>query len=167
MRKGEYSHFISRTENPIQSVFQSTAKGFRDYKILYEGSGGNLLMCIIGINIETKEIVLRSFVTIGRTQMIDYCIDYATTMQCNRCNNGYHLDSSNYGSLICVQNIPGCIEYYGNICTKCRGNYLLIENRCVSDCQILRDTRSLRFYGNFDLAKVNNIIMDISRSYFI
>lgn len=91
-------------------------------------------MCIIGINMETKVILLRSFVTIGRTQIIDSCVDYTATTQCNRCRESYHLDTTNVGTLLCVQDIPGCIEYYGNICTKCRGNYLLIENRCVSDC---------------------------------
>lgn len=107
---------------------------FRDFKILYEGSGGNLLMCLIGINTKTNSILLKSFVTIGRTQIIEDCVDYTSVMECDRCKDKHHLDSSINGDATCVQDIPGCIEYYGNICTKCRGHYFLIENRCASDC---------------------------------
>lgn len=66
-------------------------------------------MCIIGISTETNSITLKSFVTIGRTQVIEGCVDYSSTTQCSKCKSGYHLDSTNYGDLICVQDIPGCV----------------------------------------------------------
>jgi hypothetical protein len=46
-------------------------------------------------------------------------------------------------------NIPGCINYFSNICVKCRGSQILIENRCIAQCAYLRDTRSIHHYGNF------------------
>ena len=124
-------------------------------------------MCLIGINTVTNIIVLKSFVTIGRTQIIADCVDYTSGMECNRCRDGYHLDSSVSWDSICVQNIPGCVEYWKNICTRCRGHYFLVENRCYADCEALRDSRSLKFYGGYDVMKLGNVNMEVSRCYFL
>lgn len=91
MKKGEYGHFISRTAQPIISVHTYDANGMRQFKILYEGSGASLLLCLIGINMSTNKIELRSFVTIGTSKFVDRCIDYTTQSDCTRCQNGYHL----------------------------------------------------------------------------
>lgn len=135
-----------------------------EFKILYEGSGGNLLMCLIGINISTKNIILRSFVTIGRTQVIESCIDYTTSMACQKCEEGYHLDYSSNGEKICVKNIPGCIEYWRDVCVKCRGFMYLVEGKCLADCSILKDGRAIRFYGDIDYKK-QFIVQMIDRSW--
>jgi hypothetical protein len=74
MKKGEYGHFISRSAQPVTSVHFFNASPMRHFKILYEGSGAGLLLCLIGINTETNQISLRSFVTIGTTQLVDLCI---------------------------------------------------------------------------------------------
>lgn len=92
-------------------------------------------------------------------QVVDYCVDYSTTQTiCLRCQDDYHLDNG-----VCYQNSPGCITYFKNICTECKGFALLIENKCVSDCQKLSDTRSLRFYNNF---VIGNAIPSIQRAYY-
>ena len=111
MRRGEYSHFISRTLQPIISVSTYDMGGVRQFKILYEGSGSSLLLCLIGINMSSNRIELRSFVTIGLSKFVDLCVDYTTQSECLRCQRGYHLENG-----ICYQNIPGCISYMKNLC---------------------------------------------------
>ena len=91
MKRGEYGHFISKSTQPITSIHSYDLKGMRQFKILYEGSGAGLLLCLIGINMETNKIELRSFVTIGVTKYVDLCIDYTTLSECIRCAEGYHL----------------------------------------------------------------------------
>ena len=66
------------------------------------------MQCLIGINMQNNSIILRSFVTIGRTYIVDYCVDYTNVLECLRCKEGYHLDVI-FGEKMCVQNIPGCI----------------------------------------------------------
>jgi hypothetical protein len=159
MKKGEYAHFISRTLQPIISVSTFDSFGMRQFKILYEGSGNSLLLCLIGINLSNNRIELRSFVTIGISKYVDLCVDYTTQSECLRCQNGYHLENG-----VCYQNIPGCISYLRQICVECRGFSLLVENRCISDCDILRDTRSINFYHNYG---VGAIIPILDRSHFV
>ena len=158
MKRGEYAHFISRTLQPIVSVSTYDSFGMRQFKILYEGSGSSLLLCLIGINMSSNKIQLRSFVTIGISKYVDLCVDYTTQSECLRCQNQYHLESG-----VCYQNIPGCVSYVKNICVECRGFSLLIENRCLSDCDVLRDTRSLKFYHNYGAGL---ILPSLDRSYF-
>jgi hypothetical protein len=74
MKTGEYSHFISRTAQPIISVSFYTANLTNNYKILYDGSGGGLLLCIIGISTLNNQINLRSLVNIGTTNIVDLCV---------------------------------------------------------------------------------------------
>jgi len=77
MITGEYSHFISKTSQPVISVSTNLSGQVRQFKILYEGSGENLLLAIISININTLLISLLSFVSIGTTQIVHNCIDYS------------------------------------------------------------------------------------------
>jgi hypothetical protein len=56
MKRGEYAHFISRTLQPIVSVSTYDSFGMRQFKILYEGSGSSLLLCLIGINMSSNKI---------------------------------------------------------------------------------------------------------------
>ncbi len=111
MKKGEYGHFISRTAQPIISVHTYDTNGMRQFKILYEGSGSSLLLCLIGINLNSNKIELRSFVTIGTSKYVDLCVDYTTLSECTRCQNGYHLENG-----VCYQNIPSCVSYVRNLC---------------------------------------------------
>lgn len=61
------------------------------YKILYYGSGGGLMMSIITISTATNAFQLNSFVPIGTTNVIDYCGLYNEALQCVACVIGYHL----------------------------------------------------------------------------
>jgi len=74
MQNGEYSHFISRTTQPIISVSFYLANMTNNYKILYDGSGGGLLLCIIGISTVNNQINLRSLVNIGVTNIVNLCV---------------------------------------------------------------------------------------------
>jgi hypothetical protein len=56
MKKGEYGHFISKSAQPIVSVSWYDTGRVRQFKILYEGGGASLLLCLIGINMDTKKI---------------------------------------------------------------------------------------------------------------
>ena len=91
MKFGEYSHFISKTKQSIISVHAYDTNLTRQFKILYEGSGGGILMSIIGIDLNTNKITLRSFVVIGINKIVDECIDYTVNSNCIRCEIGYHL----------------------------------------------------------------------------
>lgn len=83
-------------------------------------------MSMIDVDINTKVKLLRSFVVIANTYVIDECVDYDVTMRCARCRDGFHLDTGRSGDLICVQDIPGCLQYYNNICVKCRETLFLV-----------------------------------------
>lgn len=74
MQTGSYSHFISRTSQPIISVSFYALNSTNNYKILYYGSGGGLLLCIIGISTLNNQINLRSLVNIGTTNIVDLCV---------------------------------------------------------------------------------------------
>lgn len=76
------------------------------------------------------------------------------------------MDTTGYGEAVCVVNVPGCVEYFGEICVKCRGHAYLVENRCVTGCEALRDSRGVRFYGGFDVLRAQNLVMDVVRSYY-
>lgn len=91
MLTGEYSHFISRTAQPINAVSFFTIGTQNQYKILYYGSGGGLMMSIITISTSTNAFQLNSFVPIGTTNIIDYCGLYNEALQCVACAIGYHL----------------------------------------------------------------------------
>jgi hypothetical protein len=41
----------------------------------------------------------------------------------------------------------GCVRYRENICIQCIDYYILIENRCISDCVSLSDSRDDLYYG--------------------
>ena len=56
MKKGEYGHFISKSAEPIISVHTYDSSLIRQFKILYQGSGAGLLLCFIGIHMETYSI---------------------------------------------------------------------------------------------------------------
>lgn len=116
------------------------------------------MLCLIGINLNSNKIELRSFVTIGTSKYVDLCIDYTTASECMRCQNGYHLENG-----VCYQNIPSCVSYVRNLCIECRTFSLLVENKCLSDCEVLRDTRSIKFYHNHAIGAV---IPSLDRSYF-
>jgi hypothetical protein len=59
------------------------------------------------------------------------------------CHEGSHLEGGK-----CYNNYGGCLKYYENICVECLDYYLLVENRCVSDCLSVSDTRNLLYYEN-------------------
>ena len=82
MMKGEYRHFISRSSQPVVSVAYFTAGIQNQYKILYSGSGGGMMMCIISISTQNNQVVLNSFVPIGVTNVIDNCGQYDLSLNC-------------------------------------------------------------------------------------
>lgn len=94
------------------------------------------------MDVNTLRIGLRALVTIAVTRVIDYCIDYSNiSIECLRCQEGYHLEEGK-----CYQNYGGCIKYLANICLECANYYLLVENRCISDCISVSDGRSILFF---------------------
>ena len=111
VRTDQYAHYISRMGNPIYSVHYYMNGSSHSYKVLYEGSGGGLFLCIADVSADLK-VRIRSLVVISLTQMIDYCIDYdISSVDCMRCQQGFHLENGK-----CYQNYGGCIKYISNIC---------------------------------------------------
>jgi hypothetical protein len=161
MLNGEYKHFISLTAQPIQSVATYSLGTLREYKILYSGSGGGLMLCLISIDNTNNAIRLSSFVSIGLTSIVNNCDQYSTSVQCLQCLPGYHLENS-----ICYLNIENCVSYSRNICLRCAQYSFLIENRCLSTCQDTADESQMPFFGDVRLL-VASAIITISRSYLL
>lgn len=112
IRNGQYKHFISRVSNPIYSVHYYTTGGAYSFKVLYEGSGGGLMLLIADVGLPPAyAVTIRSFVAIAVTKLIPYCLDYDLSPVCIRCIDGYHLENG-----LCYQNTGACIKYYGSIC---------------------------------------------------
>lgn len=135
--------------------------GVSNFKILYEGSGGGLMLCIMSINQITRQITLSALVTIGVNNIVDHCNDYSNTLTCLRCNEGYHLENE-----LCYSNIQNCISYFQNICLQCSGYSLLVENSCISICSQFGDLSQIRFYGDFRYYATNSLPI-ISREYLL
>lgn len=140
IRVGQYSHFISRTGNPIYSVHYYVVDNRYSYKILYYGSGGGLFLCIADVP-PTFKVQLRSLTPISSSNIIDFCIDYDTNSICLRCATNYHLENKK-----CYPNFGACVKYKENICLECMNYFFLVENRCISDCLSLSDARSLLYF---------------------
>ena len=92
MLKGEYGHFISRVAQAVYAVSYFAVGNENQYKILYFGSGGGLMMSIITYTVAAdKPIKLNAFVPIGTTNIIDNCVLYTDSLKCSACIPGYHL----------------------------------------------------------------------------
>ena len=62
------------------------------YKVLYEGTGGGLFLCIAEVPSNTYAVKIFSLTVIELAQIVDNCIDYEiSTTKCIRCASGYHL----------------------------------------------------------------------------
>ena len=88
---GEYQHFISRTSQPVYFVAVSTLQSWRNYEIIYLASGGGLLMCLVNFDTTSSAVLIRSIVSIGTSQIVDNCLSYTTSLQCNYCRPNYHI----------------------------------------------------------------------------
>ena len=150
MLKGEYKHFISRTAQPVQSVSTFYSGDKVEFKILYNGSGGGLMMCLISVNRFNNALVLQSFVPIGITRVIENCSQYSLSVECLQCVPGYHLDGG-----VCFPNVEGCATYYRNICLGCSGYAVLAENRCLTGCRWMGDLAKLLYWGDVRLVGSN------------
>ena len=82
---------MSRTAQPVHAVSTFSFNTLQQYKILYYGSGGGLMMSIITISTITNAIQLNSFVLIATSSLIDNCGLYNEALQCVACTVGYHL----------------------------------------------------------------------------
>lgn len=91
MLNGQYKHFISLTAQPIQSVGTFELGNTKQFKVLYSGSGGGLMLCLVSIDTTNNALTLSSFVSIGLTNIIQNCDQYSTSIQCLQCQQGYHL----------------------------------------------------------------------------
>jgi hypothetical protein len=91
MLNGEYRHFISLTSQPIQSVGTFKLGNTEQFKVLYSGSGGGLMLCLISIDTTNNALALSSFVSIGITSIVSNCDQYSMSVQCLQCQPGYHL----------------------------------------------------------------------------
>lgn len=159
MLNGEYKHFISRTAQPIVSVSYFAVFGQNQYKILYNGSGGGLMMSIISIITSTNAIQLSSFVPIGITNVIDNCGAYDLSLNCVQCLSGWHLESG-----LCYRNIEGCTAYSQTICLYCIGYAILVENRCVT-CTEMGDLNKITFFRGLGNWISTNQLPTFSQSY--
>lgn len=65
VRMGEYNHFISKSQTPWQSIALQLNSTSRNYRIIYLGAGGGLMLCMITISIGTLQPKLTSLVTIS------------------------------------------------------------------------------------------------------
>jgi hypothetical protein len=127
-------------EQPVVSVAYFTSGYQNQYKILYNGSGGGLMMCIITVWTNNNARQINSFVPIGATNIVDNCGQYDLQSRCLACRIGWHLENN-----ICYRNIEGCVGYIQNICVQCWGYAILVENRCVS-CVGMSDLNKIVFY---------------------
>ena len=143
IRTGEHRHRISMTQEPVFSVSTYRRDDWDSFKILYDGTGGAVVMCIGDVNVNNFQVRVRSIVVISVHQLVDYCNSYNAFQKCERCIEGYHLEGGR-----CYLSIGGCISYKKNICLRCEDWSLLVENRCVSDCASLSDTRSVHYFHN-------------------
>jgi hypothetical protein len=91
MLYGEYRSYISRGSQPVKSVSSFRANGEVQFRILYNGSGGGLMLCIITVKTSNNAIILNSFVLIALTNVIQYCDQYSLNIECLQCSAGYHL----------------------------------------------------------------------------
>lgn len=101
LRRGEWGHFISKSANPVYSVHYRTRDDVDEfgrnyttygYKVLYEGTGGGLFLCIADVPNNTYTVRIASLTVIELAQIVDNCIDYeVSTTKCLRCAFGYHL----------------------------------------------------------------------------
>lgn len=157
MLNGVYSHFIARIPQPINAVSYFTLGNQNQYKILYYGSGGGLMMCIISSN----PLIINSFVAIGTTNVIENCGLYNEALQCVACNTGYHLENNT-----CFLNIAGCISYYGYICLQCAGYAILIENRCIG-CSEMGDVGKIIFFDGLYIFLNSNTLPFFSQPYLL
>jgi hypothetical protein len=73
MLYGEYRSYISKGTQPVRSVSSFRTNGEVQFRILYNGSGGGLMLCIITIKTANNAIILNSFVLIALTNVIQYC----------------------------------------------------------------------------------------------
>ena len=90
IRKGEYSHYISRMSNPVFSVHYYQQTSSYSYKLLYFGSGGGLFLCIADISPQ-QQVSLRTLTPISASNIIYNCIDYDVSGKCIGCKTGSHL----------------------------------------------------------------------------
>lgn len=90
MLNGDYRHFISRSVKPVQWVGQWKSADSQEFKIIYQGSGGGLMLCYIAIDSQNK-LRLRSFVLVGGGGLVDYCLQYDVSGSCSQCQEEYHL----------------------------------------------------------------------------
>lgn len=150
MLNGDYKHFITRSPAYIKSVHLEYESLDANFRIIYFGSGGGLMLCVISINILTKAIQLRSFVAIDAGYLVNKCSDYGSDFKCKACEHGYHLQTG-----ICYRSIENCLRHIRNICIECKGYSLLLENRCITSCGETSDTNKIRLYGDVRLLSGN------------
>lgn len=93
----------------------------QSFKILYDGTGGAVILSIGDVNTISLNPTIRSIVVISIHQRIDFCSLYNERQECERCTDGYHLENGK-----CYLSIGGCISYKKNICLRCVDYYLLI-----------------------------------------
>lgn len=83
MLTGNYKHFITASPNKqVQSVATFTLGNLKQFKILYSGSGGGLMLCLVSVDITTNLPILSSFVSIGTTDIVDNCDQYSLNTKC-------------------------------------------------------------------------------------
>lgn len=143
LRSGEYKHFISQSLQPVYFAAYSQLQAWRNYEVIYQASGGGLLLCLVNYDAGSQAVAIQSIVSIGTAHLFEHCLSYTTALECNYCRQGYHLDRGK-----CNQDIGSCSKYHGNICLACTGYLLLLENRCIGDCGDLCDTAKIRFFQN-------------------
>lgn len=114
VRGGEYRHRISKTQNPVFSVYTYSKPTHQSFKILYDGTGGAVILCIGDVDLFTFAPKIRSIVVISVHQRIDNCNLYTENSACERCIDGYHLEQGQ-----CYPSIGGCVSYTRNICVAC------------------------------------------------
>ena len=161
MLNGGYKYFITRSPSHIKSVNLEYDSLDANFRIIYFGSGGGLMLCIISINILTKVIQLRSFVAIDGGYLVEKCLDYGSDFKCKACEEGYHLQTG-----ICYRSIENCLRYVRNICIECKAYSILLENRCISTCKETSDTNKMRLYGDIRLLS-GNMLPLVEQSYLL
>lgn len=78
LRSGEYKHFISRSIQPVFFAAYSQLQSWRHYELIYQASGGGLLLCLVNYDAGSQAVAIQSIVSIASTQLVEHCLSYTT-----------------------------------------------------------------------------------------
>jgi hypothetical protein len=80
LRSGEYKHFISRSTQPVFFAAYSQLQSWRNYELIYQASGGGLLLCLVNYDAASQAVAIQSIVSIATAQLVEHCLSYTPAL---------------------------------------------------------------------------------------